>query len=366
MAAAALDTEAARIAVSWRLALSGTAGRLSGLTTHTTVGQLASLLGMGPICVTLRGDNGVVYRGHAERPFLGIASGAPESVDCDEKEVGADIVAVTDGWSNPTKMLRWKDVRLSEDEFRDHGLLRALIAVEVADDVDGVRTKTRVRAEISYVVDGRYVFVRLLRDYDVWLAYWGNLTVDGAALEPRSVWLHADLHTALQPVEVGRNFTLPLVAAQYTEVHLRFELDPLPLTGRPLRVAFDAAVGMVRLEPRRLLSGTDHVSAEGVVGWALVDGAVAWSSSAPCFLDACISVFEDGPFPMPAPHTYEYAVAPGGSNDVEFDAGFDRADGSPWHRSRNPYCGLAVVRKRPAQPRDFEPWYFVLRARRML
>lgn len=336
------------------MALSGKAGRLVGLSPRTTVGQLASLLGLGPIAVCARDRlPAVVYKGHSERPFRAPAGG-PEDWE-------VDIVALNDDWPNPTKCMRWKDLEMSSYEFENYGLLHAVISLTT--DWDGVRTAARVNASCSYVIDGTYVFVELSRNFDVWFAYLGNFTIDGFAADPRSVWLHADIHTALQPVDLGRSFALPTVAAQYTRLHLRFEVDPSALGtgGRPLGVAFDATVAMARAGPRHAICQADHVSAEGR-GWALAQGTVAWSSQAPCFLEARVSVLTGESFSALAPQAYEYALEPDDScarfEELSSKASLD--GGRLWHRAGDVYSGLTVAKKKGAPD---GPWQFRLVAR---
>lgn len=340
--------------VVWRLALSGTSGRLAACPRDATLGQLAALLGLGQLCVLACAGDDRGCTGHAERPFLGLAK--------DAAEAAVDLVVLAAAWQNPLGRLRWRDVALSPEGARDHGLLRALIALSEGDDstpLDGVRGSTRVEGDVGFCVDETFLFVRLQRWFDVWFAYLGGLAVDGAPVEPRSVWLYADLHTPLQPVEVGRDFELPIVAAQYAEIHLCFELDALPLQLPPGRVAFDARVALVRSEARQTMALSDHVSPRG---WALAGGVVAYSLPAPAFLQASISVV-DHDFQVPAPQAYDYALDADAASEAAF-VGVEGRDFSfhegGWHRATNVFCGLAVARRGPVRA----PWRFTLRARR--
>ena len=345
------------VAVSWRLALSGRGGRIAACPKRTTLGQLATSLGLGEIRVVV-GES--VFGGHADAPFLEVASA----------EVDVDAVVLSGSWPNAARALRWKRVELSSEAEHGRlcGLLRALVALEEeGSDEDGVRAATRIEVEAHYVVDDAFVFAKLSRAYDVWFTYLGNLTVDGIATEPRSAWLHGDVFTPLQPVAVGDDFTLPAVAAAYTQAHLRFELEPgiASKATAPLRLAFDVAVGMARSESRRVLARQDHVSQQG---WALADGAVAWSSAKPAFLRARLRVLRrDDVQDLPP---YEYALdEPERPGDVHVD--FSGLEGrefvreGAWHRAADVYRGLAVSR-RAVEPRPpFEPWSFLLRTRRL-
>lgn len=356
------------INVSCRMALSGKNRQLAGLSSCTTVGQLASLLGSGPIAVCMRGSL-AVYKEHSEQPFLTFS--AADGVD---EGVEVDIVAVTEDWPNPTKRMLWKDIELSRDDFKDSGLLHALLALGTGSAWDGVRAATRVNETCSFVIDGTYIFFELRRMCDVWFAYLGNLEIGGVAVTPRSIWLHADIHTALQPVEPGRNFTLPIIAAQYTSMYLRFEVDPSTLCtgeGRALSVAFDAVVAMARAGPRNAISQTEHVSSTQGCGWALAGGCVVWTTQDPCFLDAQVSVLGADMFSTPAPHVYEYSLktveSSGGASFEESNSQVDK--GHTWHSARCVYRGLNVVRTELNVVRTEKagaanhPWHFRLVAR---
>jgi len=346
------------VTVSWSLAISGSQFGSVVCPKSATVSQLATLIGIEQINVVLSGR---VYAGHSETPFLHISTS-----DSAETKVEVDVVIVTDSWPNPTRAMRWKDVDVSDEDCDTHTkLLRALIELGHTDEFDGVRCSARIQQEVQYVVDGSFLFVELSRSYDVWLGFLGNLTVDGVATAPKSVWLHADLHTPLQPVSVGRDFELPVIAAQYTAAHLRFEFEDLPRKDSPFRLEFDVSVAMARSEPRRVLSRTDHVSKEG---WALSKGSVAYSRSPRC-LHALITVLGNHEFSMPSPHSYEYSIAPAGSSkDVEASfIGLGNKDffiEDSWYRSRCEYSGLSVRRKCLTEnEQPWWPWQFALYAR---
>ena len=319
-----------------------------------TLSQLAAIIGIGQLTIVLCGR---VYTGHAETPFLHISTS-----DSEETKVEIDVV-VTDNWPHPTSAMRWKDVHVSNEDFKNYGLLRALVELGLADEFDGVRCSARIQQEVLYVVDGSFLFVELSRAHDVWLAFLGSLTVDGVATEPKSVWLYADLHTPLQPVSVGSGFEIPVAAAQYTAVHLRFELEDLSQKVNPIRLAFDASVAMALQKPRKVIIKTDHVSNQG---WALSEGSVAYSSS-PRSLRALVTVLGNYTFSTPSPHEYEYSIASECSS-VEVEAKFVGLENQQffiedsWYRSRCEYSGLMVETRCPAKKE--QPWEFVLRARR--
>jgi hypothetical protein len=349
-----------KVTVCWHLAISGS--QCGSVVCHksTTLSQLAKLIGIDQINIVLCGS---VYAGHAETPFLHISTS-----DSEETKVEVDVV-VTDNWPNPTRAMRWKNVDVSDENFdTKNKLLRAVIELGHADEFDGVRCSARIQQEVKYVVDGSFLFVELSRAYDVWIAFLGNLAVNGVATEPKSVWLYADLHTPLQPVSIGSDFEIPVVAAQYTTVHLRFELEDLPRKDSPFRLDFDASIAIARREPRRVLSQTDHVSKEG---WALSKGAVAYSIPPLSLHAPLVTVLGNYEFSMPSPHSYEYSVSPAfSSEDVEAKfVGLENQDffiEDSWYRSRCEYSGLSVRVERNYLTKNEQPWQFALYARRRL
>jgi hypothetical protein len=311
--------ETRTVDVAWRLALSGTAGRLAAFPVEGSLVQLTSMLAMGQLSLLLRDR---VYSHYADAPFSELEEGVAE--------VEVEIIVVADSWPDKVSGLRWKDVRVDHSDFTGLGLLREVIGLENdVEPADGVRAEIRVETKVNEVVDGTFVFVGLRSFFDVWCAYSGNLMVNGVAVEPRSVWLFADFHTPLQHVEVGEAFMMPVMAAQYTAVHLRFELQEVPSLV-PILVDFHAVVAMVGTpELRRHISEEDHVSRRG---WALSGGCVVCSLP-PVFLDANFSVFTDE-FAVPAPHSYEYAVAPESRENACLTDSLSTHDG--WHRAKNP------------------------------
>jgi hypothetical protein len=320
------------------------------------VGHLSALLDMGQL-VVLAADG--IYERHDDRPFLNLPG------DCDE--VNVELVVVAESWPNPTRHIRWKEIEKvpASDSVYTHLLRCAVLASDEEEGHQGVRAQGRVEEEVSYVVDGAHVFVPLSRNFDVWFAYWGGLTIDGVAVEPRSIWLHADLHTALQPVVLGQNFTLPIVAAQYTAAHLRFELDPLVLMTGPFRVAFDVSVGMAFSPWRKDLAKSEHVSRTGM-GWALSGGAVAWAGEAPCFLHMDVAVFGKKDFEVPAPsYSHHYALVPSsdGRNRARFieEGLLPVSEGHDDYQTREFFRRLLLERTEHAA--EDEPWRFELRAR---
>lgn len=360
-----------KIDVAWAL-LSGRRGCIPSCPKHVTLSQLSTLLGLGgcQIGVVLQQK---VYCDHADRPFLDVAQ--EEKSGCMDVSINV-VVFQEDSWPNRVKTMRWKSVETtwktgiyesSSYSSQAHEMLLALVASEQGpDEIAGVRGRVRVRTDVEYVVDGTFLFVELTRNFDVWFSYLGNLTIDGVSAKARSVWLHGDLHTPLQPVESGHEFAMPVVAAQYSPVHLRFEIEALPELARPFRVAFDAEVALIRTELRRSVArGEGHVSSRG---WALSDGSVAYSSFDPCFLRARIDVLKGDAFASPAPRSYYYMLA-AEEPDTEVTAFFQGREGvdfraaCSWYSSCDIFRGLTVVRKRPMQSIDFQPWHFVLCAR---
>lgn len=345
------------VSVVWTL-LSGLQGKISACPKNVTLSQLSNLLGLGQIAVILKEK---VYSGHADRPLMDILQ--EEKSEC--MEVNIAVVVVEDSWPNHVKTLRWKDMRCSLHSSQRNEMLLALIALEEGPNEEaGVRCRAHIHTEVDYVVEGTFLFVELTHNFDVWFSYMGNLTINGVATKARSVWLHADLHTPLQPVEAGREFTMPIGAAQYTQVHLRIEIEALPKLARPFQVAFDADVALMRSEPRRTVAQGDHVSSQG---WTLSHGTVACSSFEPSFLRARIDVLKGDTFSSPAPASYEYMLA---TDELESNItaifegrnGFDFRETCSWHSSCDIYSGL-TIRKCSTQPINFEPWQFVLCAR---
>jgi hypothetical protein len=349
------------VSVVWALSLSGRQGKISSCPKNVTLSQLSTLLGLGQIAVVWHEK---AYSGHADRPLMDIL----QEEKSEPTEVNIGVVVVEDSWPNHVKTMRWKDVRISSHNSQEREMLLALIALEEGPNEEaGVRGRARIHTEVDYVVDGAFLFVELTRNFDVWFSYMGNLTIDGIATEARSVWLHADLHTPLQPVEAGSEFTMPIRAAQYTQVHLRIELDALPELERPFRVAFDADVALMRSEPRRTVARGDHVSSQG---WTLSDGTVAYSSLEPCFLRARINVLKGDTFSSPAPASYDYMLATDEPEAtltaiIEGRNGVDFHEVCSWYSSCNVYRGL-TIRKCSTPPINFEPWKFVLCARSTL
>jgi len=341
--------------VSWSLALSEDTrgGVVAHISREFTLGRFASLLKLGSVAL-LRVREGKTdsWTQHSSLPFLDVGEDEP---------VHVGIVVLADGWPHPSDALQWDDVP-SIGNGSPTSLLQSLATTQLLQlfampdsaSKDGVLTRARVEACSTYLVDDRYVFAQLVRTYDVWMAYWGDLVVNGFSVQPRSVWLHGDLHTPLQPVEVGQDFTLPIVAAQYTAMHLRFELEPSQLTEGPFRISFNASFGMVHSKRRRELASTDHVSWGG--GWALSQGEVAWFSSDPSFLEARVTCFE-GIFVVPAQCSHEYALA--SEDDADFEGDTGDAGDAPWHKATDPYRELAVRRRSDLT----RPWGFTLRAR---
>lgn len=332
--------------VNWRMALTGQEGKLTEISKLITVGQLATLLGRKAIHV-IRNEN--IYKDHADVPFRNVF----------EPDASIDVVALSTDWPNPTRSMRWKDLDISDRAAQDHSLLRNLIALAPG-EADGVRAKLRAKATVRFAVESRYLFFSLTRDVDVWFAYSKKLTVNGTPVEPRSIWLHADVHTPLQPVTADCDFSFPIVAAQYTEAHLRFELSGDISKEGPFRVEFDAVVAQLSTEPRHIVSTTDHVSEEG---WALSRGCVAWAMHEPSFLRARIAVHGERHFLAPAPRLFEYCIA-GDSREaaiVEGTATGAAAEGEFWRRAKCVYSGLQISRQ--SSPGS-EHWEFVLCARR--
>ena len=318
------------VTVRWRLAISGREGLLKNVRKDLTLGGLSALLDFGSLAVILPESPPLVLKRHADRPFALHPDGAEVEVE----------LLVQERWPAPASSLVWKDV----DAVDAPALLVALLQ---AREGHGVRSRRmRVTCHCGFVVDGAYLFATLDRSFDVWCEYLGGLHVDGRPVEPLSVSLHSDIHTLLEPVTLGRPFTLPLCAAFYTSAHLRFELDPSSLReprSAPLRLEFDACVGLLTGKDRSRVAAADHVTNE----WALSQGAVAWNSSGSSFLEAEVTVCGETFFNAPAPHLYTYASMPCACHRaVRFQGLFDAARGSDatlWHESRDYYCELRVL-----------------------
>ena len=348
------------VSVVWAFSLSGRQGKISSCPKNVTLSSLSTLLGLGQIAVIWHEK---VYIDHGDRPLKDIL----QEEKSERTEVNIDVVVVGDSWPNHVKTMRWKDVRLSLHNSQREMLFALIALQEGPSEEAGVRGRARIHTEVDYVVDGTFLFVELTRNFDVWLCYMGNLMIDGVATEARSVWLHADLHTPLQPVEAGCEFTMPIGAAQYTQVHLRIEIDAPPKLARPFQVAFDADVALMRSEPRRTVAQGDHVSSQG---WTLSHGIVACSSFEPSFLRARIDVLKGDTFSSPAPASYDYMLAtdePESNITAIFEGrnGFDFRETCSWHSSCDVYRGL-TIRKCSTPPTNFEPWQFVLCARHTL
>lgn len=278
--------------------------------------------------------NDRAFRGYFDTPFASL-------------EEGRDVVEVTllrmERWADaamPVSRLCWRD--LPTTNVRGQlPLLEELLALPP--EVDGVRGWTTFCGMIYFAFDDRFIFLELPRYADVIFSAKDDLTIDGASATVRSTWLFSDPHTPLREVREGESLDVHLSCAQYTTMHLCFELDS-PVPRLPCEASLTLHVGMLQSGARQDAAQLGFVSPDG--GWALKEGCVSFSVHSLRFLLFHVTYSFQSGFSGPAPHLFAYRILAEPDDtpsSVFFEIHREEA-AETWTVAQSPYCEQRVLR----------------------